>query len=713
MRSSLASSCHADERQVLPVVSVLLPVVLSLMSARVLAVDLVGEPEVLEDIQVEANAPPLDRLPLGQPRVLLKGDALTQKTMDTLGATLEQEQGLNNASFGPGVGQPVVRGQGGPRVQVMQDGLNLMDASQFSGDHANAIEPLLAEEIEVLKGPSTLLYGGTAIGGAVNVIDRRVPYVMPSAPFTGAFSTRYNSVSNETASVMKVDAGQDHVALHLDGFYRQNGNLQIPGYAINDAAYAQMNGGALPQINTFGYVGNTQGNAIGGTVGLSWVDDWGYSGASYNNRNDYYGVPLDGSSGSPKVAIAQNVSRSTFKTEWLSPLDLFSKATLRFAYNDYTHFELDNQVLNTTFTNQGYDSRIEIDQMPIGAWSGKFGLQTQNNMFNVIAAPGTMPAGAPLLAPLTAIQNYGLFTLQRWNHDAFTTEAGFRVEMDALTPAAGEAPSRSYLPVSASLAERWQINEKNELKLAFSRSQRSPQVQELYFDGYHDATNSIEIGNSGLGMETSYNLDLGYALKSDYGNLDLSVFQNWFQNYIYLYDTGLNADPNLYPYDQCPSSSSGCVSVYRYAQQNAVFRGYEANYKVPIQQDWVPGGVILELFSDFTRGQFTQGAGNVPRMPPLRYGFQLNYEIERWGFTNRLTRADPQNDPGVNQTATPGYMLWNVSGQYHLTVEGHDVMLFARGNNLLDQTIRSSVSYLRVYAPQAGRGGEIGIQITF
>jgi iron complex outermembrane receptor protein len=303
--------------------------------------------------------------------------------------------------------------------------------------------------------------------------------------------------------------------------------------------------------------------------------------------------------------------------------------------------------------------------------------------------------------------------LERIETGDWVTEAGVRIETNSLTPQAGEDPSRSYLPVSASLSELWHLNTKNDLKVAFSRSQRAPQVQELYFDGYHDATNSIEIGNTGLNMETSYNLDLGYAVKSDYGNLDLSLFQNWFQNYIYLYDSGIIADPNLYPYDQCPSPASGCVSVYRYAQQNAVFRGYEANYKIPVTQALIPGNIALELFSDYTRGQFTQGAGNVPRMPPLRYGLQLDYEVARYNFTSRLTRANPQNDAGANQTATPGYMLWNVTGQYHLNVEGHDVLLFARGNNLLDQTIRSSVSYLRVYAPQAGRGGEIGIQINF
>lgn len=666
----------------------------------------------LEEVQVEALTQKPNTLEVGQPKLVVKGDELKQKMTDTLGATLEQEQGLNNASFGPGVGQPVIRGQEGPRVQILQDGLNILDASQFSGDHANAIEPLLAEELEVLKGPAALLYGGTAIGGAVNVIDRRVPSAIPKSGLEGAFSTRYNSVSDETSSLLKVDAGSDHLALHLDGFYRQNGNLGIPGYAINDSAYAQQTGGALPEVNTRGYLANTAGNAIGGTAGFSWVDDWGFSGASYSNRNDYYGIPPDGSSGAPRVNIAQNVSRATSKTEWIKPGDLFEKATLRFAWNDYTHYEIEDQAVNATFTNKGYDSRIELEQLPFGPLTGKLGLQTQNNDFNVVAAPGMLPSGAPALAPLTAVQQYGVFALERLDHDAFSTEAGLRIEPNVLTPKSGMDPAKSYLPISASLSELWHVDAHNDLRATFSRSQRAPQVQELYFQGFHDATNSIEIGSTQLNVETSYNIDLGYVLDTEYGKLEASLFQNWFNNYIYLNDTGLLADPDLYPYNQCPSGATNCVPVYQYTQQNAVFRGYEVNYRMPISMDPRLGKLSMDLFSDYTRGQFTAG-GNVPRMPPLRYGFQLNYDLDRWAFNSRLTRANAQEYAGANQTVTPGYILWNISAQYHLKVEGYDVLLFARGNNLLDQTVRSSVSYLRVFAPQAGRGGEIGIQINF
>ena len=668
--------------------------------------------ETLDEIEVSASTADELDLGLGQPVTALVGDKLTKKVTDTLGATLEQEVGLNNASFGPGVGQPVIRGQSGPRVQVLQDGLNIMDASQFSGDHANAIEPVLAEKLEVIRGPSTLLYGGTAIGGAVNVIDNRVPMETPEHPLTGALSTRFNSVSNETSTAMKWDVAKDHLVMHLDGFYRQNGNLTIPGNAINQSAYVQETG-SQPSVNTFGYLANTMGNAIGGTAGLSWVDSWGYTGASYNNRNDLYGIPPNGSAGSPNVSIYQNVSRSTYKTEVKDPFGGVGKMTVRFAYNDYTHVELNDGVTNTTYTNDGAESRVELEHLPwLGGVTGVFGFQSQNNHFNVVSAPGSLAPDAPAIAPLSYIQNYSIFDLERFSLDPIQFEGGFRVERSAISTETTQAKTLAYLPVSGSFSALYKISTLQSSRISLTRSQRAPQIQELFFNGYHDATGGIEIGNSSLSPETSYNLDLGYQLKNEWMVLDLSLFQNWFDNYIFLANTGILADPDFYPYNHQCSEGGSCAPVYNYSQQSAIFRGYELTMNVPLWgEDW--GVVDIDLFSDYTRGQFSQG-GNVPRMPPLRYGLQLNYGYEHFEVNARLTRAQPQNDAGAYEATTPGYVLLNLNAQYRLkSFESGEIFLFLKANNLLDETIRNSVSYFRNIAPQPGRGGEVGLQIHF
>ncbi|QFY41235.1 TonB-dependent receptor [Candidatus Methylospira mobilis] len=671
-----------------------------------------NEMDTLDIVQVEAPALNEVVLANGQPQTTLSGDNLKKKIADSLGSTLEQEAGMNNASFGPGVGQPIVRGQGGPRVQVLQDSLSILDASQFSGDHANAIEPVLAERIEVLRGPATLLYGGTAIGGAVNIIDNRVPMKMPDKPITGTLASRYITMSNETSNVLKLDAGKDKLALHLDGFYRRNANQTIPGYAIDQSAYQQTTGN-LPDVNTYGYVGNTSGNAIGGTAGVSYIDDWGYAGLSYNNRNDYYGIPPRGGAGDPQVNIFQTMSRYTWKNEINTPFELAKKLSLRIAYNDYTHVELDANQLNTTFTNQGFDSRLEMEHQPLGPFTGTWGLQTQNNRFNVLSAPGTLPAGAPVISPYSNIQNYALFGIEKFDTGPVSYEAGLRVEGTSIN--AQNNPIRTYIPFSASASALWQVNDEHHVRLAASRSQRAPQIQELYFNGYHDASGSVELGSSNLNMETSYNLDLGYQFKSDWAKADITLFQDWFNNYIYRYNTGVYANTNVYPYNQpCDPNDPTCAAapVYQYNQQNATFMGFEANLTLPVVKSQY-GNVDLDLFSDFTRGRFVAG-GNVPRMPPLRYGAQLGYSKDEYNMNLRLTRANAQNLAGEYDTATPGYLLLNFNAQYKVAnVGGFEFMVFAKGNNLLNQTIRNSVSFLRVWAPQPGLGGELGVQISY
>jgi len=671
-----------------------------------------NEMDTMDTVQVEASALNEVVLANGQPQTTLSGDNLKKKIADSLGSTLEQEQGMNNASFGPGVGQPIVRGQGGPRVQVLQDGLSILDASQFSGDHANAIEPVLAERIEVLRGPATLLYGGTAIGGAVNIIDNRVPMKMPDKPITGTLASRYITMSNETSNVLKLDAGKDKFALHLDGFYRQNANQTVPGYAIDQSAYQQLTG-TTPDINTHGYVGNTSGNAIGGTAGASYIDDWGYAGLSYNNRNDYYGIPPRGGAGDPQVNLFQTMSRYTWKNEINTPFDLAKKLSLRIAYNDYTHVELDANQTNTTFTNQGFDSRLEMEHQPLGPFTGTWGLQTQNNRFSVLSAPGALPAGAPPISPYANIQDYALFGIEKFDTGPVSYEAGLRVEGTSIN--AQNNPIRTYIPISASASALWQINDEHHVRLAASRSQRAPQIQELYFNGYHDASGSVELGNSNLNMETSYNLDLGYQFKSDWAKADITLFQDWFNNYIYRYYTGVYANTNVYPYNQtCDPNDPTCAAapVYQYNQQNAAFMGFEANLTLPVVKSQY-GNVDLDLFSDFTRGQFVAG-GNVPRMPPLRYGAQLGYSMDEYNMNLRLTRANAQNLAGEYDTATPGYLLLNFNAQYKVAnVGGYEVTVFAKGNNLLNQTIRNSVSFMRVWAPQPGRGGELGVQISY
>ncbi|MEI7993768.1 MAG: TonB-dependent receptor [Methylococcaceae bacterium] len=267
--------------------------------------------------------------------------------------------------------------------------------------------------------------------------------------------------------------------------------------------------------------------------------------------------------------------------------------------------------------------------------------------------------------------------------------------------------SYNYTPISASASGLWKIDKRNSLDLAITRSQRAPQVQELLSNGFHDATRSFEEGDPNLQMETSYTLDFGYKFNANWMQAEFDLFHNWANNYIFQQRTGQFVYQDVQGNAQPCGTRTDCKPVLQSSQGNAIFKGFESKLIFPVMENHY-GSVDLTLFSDYTRGTFVNG-GDVPRMPPLRFGFQWDYTKQQWSGNLRFTRAQAQNNPGANDTATAGYYLLTLGGQYQIK-DFHDakIMLFAKANNLLNENIRNSVSYLRNFSPEPGRGRKWG-----
>jgi iron complex outermembrane receptor protein len=635
--------------------------------------------------------------------VLTKDDLLT-KAGRSIGETLAQELGMTSQSFGTGVGSPVIRGQAGPRVRVMQNGIGNNDVSQLSPDHANSVEPILADRIEVLRGPSTLLYGSGAIGGMVNVIDNRIPSSVPDQLVSGVAEQRYNSVSDETTSALKLDGGKGHAAFHLDGFYRDGGNLRIGGNAIDeDAARATDPSleGVDPIQNSKGFIPNTNTRAKGGTVGMSWVGEPGFAGVSINRLENNYGIPPDGTGGDP-VRIDLKQTKYDFKGELTRPSSFAEALRLKFGYTDYKHVELDGGIPATRFTNQSYESRLELAHKPMGPLRGVIGFQSVNSDFAAI--------GEEAVVPRSQTDSYALFAVESFDVGSVSYELGVRAEHQSVDPQ--ENQRRSYTPVSGAASALWRVDDNNQLGLAVTQSQRAPQVQELFSNGVHEATRSFEVGDPNLGKEISYNLDLGYRFKADWVRAQVDLFHNWVNDYIFQQRTGAVFDEESETIDSACTSPGACIPVLQSQQADAIFKGFEAKLVLSVMENRY-GLVDLTLFGDYTRGQFVNG-DDVPRMPPLRYGFQLDYAKEQWSANLRLTRGEPQDNPGDNESKTADYLLLNIGAQYRVkAIKQADLILFARGNNLLDENIRNSTSYLRNFAPEPGRGAEIGLRLNY
>jgi iron complex outermembrane receptor protein len=622
------------------------------------------------------------------PVTVLSDEELRLKVGHSIGETLKNELGITSQSFGPGVGTPVIRGQSGPRVRVLNNGIGSNDASSISPDHATSVEPLLAERIEVLRGPASLLYGSGAIGGVVNVIDNRIPGKLPERMLGGAVEQRFDSVADETSTVMKFEGGKSNLAYHLDGFYRGRNNLDIGGQAI-DVNAAQATDPTLNVIqNPQGTINNTSAHAISGSAGVSLVGDPGFAGISINRLENNYGIAPDGTGETTRIDLKQ--SKYDFKSELKNPFHFAEALRMKLGYTDYQHTEIADGIPGSFFTNKTYESRLELTHNPLGIFRGMVGFQAIAGDFAAIDK-----STGDVIVPRTQTNSYGVFAVESFNIGALVNQLGVRVEDTTLSPQG--LSSLSYVPVSASASSLWKLNDSNSLNLAITRSQRAPQVQELLANGYHDATRSFEIGNVNLREETSYNLDLGYKFKSDWVRAQFDLFHNWAGNYIYQQRNGAFID--------------GAV-VVEARQADATFMGYESKLIFPLLQNRL-GLFDLTLFSDFTRGQFDNGS-DVPRMPPLRFGFQIDHTKGEWNTNLRLTRGEAQTHAGDNDTATAGYMLLSLGTQYQiLDLHGADVMVFAKANNLLNENIRNSTSYLRNFAPEPGRGAEIGFRVSY
>ncbi len=648
------------------------------------------EQPVVELIPVIVTAPLEQNLSESAvPVTVLSDEELRLKVGHSIGETLKNELGITSQSFGPGVGTPVIRGQAGPRVRVLNNGIGSNDASAISPDHATSTEPLLAERIEVLRGPATLLYGSGAIGGVVNVIDNRIPGKLPDRLLGGALEQRFDSVSDETSTVLKIEGGKSNLAYHLDGFYRDRNNLDIGGQAI-DVNAAQATDPTLNVIqNTQGFINNTSAHAISGSAGVSLVGDPGFAGISINRLENNYGIAPDGSGGEiTRIDLKQN--KYDFKSELKKPFAFAESLRMKLGYTDYQHTEIADGEPGAFFTNKTYESRLELTHNPLGIFRGMVGFQAIAGDFAAIDK-----STSEVIVPRTQTHSYGAFAVESFDIGAFASQLGIRVEDTTLDPQGHS--SLSYTPVSASASSLWKINDNNSLNLAITRSQRAPQVQELLVNGFHDATRSFERGNLNLREETSYNLDLGYKFNSGRLRAQFDLFHNWAANYIYQQRNG---------------QFIAGAPVLETRQADATFMGYESKLVLPLMDNKY-GMVDLTLFSDYTRGQFVNGA-DVPRMPPLRFGFQIDHLKGNWDTNLRLTRGEAQTHAGGNDTPTAGYLLLNLSTQYQiLDLHGADVMVFAKANNLLNENIRNSTSYLRNFAPEPGRGAEIGFRVSY
>ena len=652
-----------------------------------------------------------------RPVDVLVGEDLDRERAATLGETLDQQPGIANASFGPGSGRVVIRGQSGPRVRVLDGGVGVIDASTVSPDHNISTEPFRAKQIEILRGPAALLYGNGAIGGVINVVSDTIPTESVDGNH-GELGTQYDSARNGRSVFGHVESGFGRFNLHIDGLARRTDDIDIPGFAEAEHEEHEEDGDHADEHEeeeASGTLANSSTSTNSAAIGTSWVDDWGFVGASLTTYRTNYGIPghhheeeheeeghEDEEGG---VRIDLNQLRYDAKFEVMNPFPALDRLRGAVVISDYEHTEIEpSGEPGTRFENDGIEARIEATHAPFGDFSGVVGLQWINSEFSAI--------GEEAFVPPVDTQSVGLFWVEEWQLDALRLEAGARVESTEHEPEGG-APARDYSTLSLSLGGNHALSDTVNLAVSLSRSQRAPSSQELYSNGPHLASETFEVGNLSLDEEIANNLDVSLHWQTDRFDAELTAFVTRYNDYIFQAETDAllpDGEPDRVD-EEGVASADGELLYVTYTQADADFAGAEASFSLLAVDSATTGQWRPRLFADTVSGELTDG-GSLPRITPSRVGAGLDWERGPFGADLRLTHVARQRDTASLETETDAYnrldadLTWVIRGQYEL-------LLGLRGRNLLDEEIRDHTSFIKDIAPGAGRSVIVDASVVF
>jgi iron complex outermembrane recepter protein len=635
------------------------------------------------------------------PVLTLTDDELVHRRQATLGETLAGQPGINFDNFGGGAGRPVIRGQTAPRVQTLSDSANIQDASAISPDHAVSTEPLLLRGIEVLRGPAALLYGGSAIGGAINLLDQKIPVTLPHGGLDFAAEGRLGTADQERSAVGGVTVALGPFALRAEAVARDTEDYRVPNRFGQDRI-----GGSFNDTTTV-------------SLGASWIGANGYLGFAYTRQRSNYGLPghseeygschADGLTlhcgvhdddhdehehdhehehehEAPFVKLRSE--RWDIRGEYRDPLPGFERARLRASFTDYAHSEIEEDEVGTTFTNRAYDVRLELTHKPIGGLRGVLGFQHSNSDLGSI--------GEEQFLPPSTTRNTAVFAMETLQVGPVRLELAARHEWQTIETTAGRRAE--HRPFSISGAAVWDIDGDYSLAFSLARSQRAPNVQELYsntlapYFGAHVATNTWELGTPTLGKETARSIDLTFRKTRGATTFTVSAYHQDFSNYIYAETLDRFEDFRL----------------VRYTAADARFTGIDAE----IEHRFSPTFAV-SLFGDYVRARLDDG-GDLPRIPAGRLGGRIDGDWGPLSADLEYFRVFDQTRIAPFETVTPGYDMVNATLAYHFDLgRWAKAEAFVRGTNLTDALAYNHASFIKTASPLRGRNVVFGLRFGF
>ena len=653
---------------------------------------------------------------------ILSGEELARDLRPSIGETLSKQPGVSATSFGPSASRPILRGFQGERVRVLTDGIGSIDVSNTSVDHAVVIDPLLAERVEIVRGPSALLYGSSAIGGVVNVIDSRIPRSIPENGYRVNAIAGYGSAANERSVAGAGDvAVGDKIVLHADGSYLKSDDLDIGGYVLSRqaraAALTAAAGPTTPDDPDFaetaalrGTLPNTAARTWTAGAGASLITDTGSLGISYSHYDSLYGVPIRYATESgqeqegPRISILQN--RLDLRGEVETGGGFLDKIRVRAGYANYRHFELEEDgAVGTAFYNKGIESRLELIQAKRGGWSGATGVQYYNRDFNV--------EGEEAFLPKNRTSQIGIFTLQQLELGKLRAEGGLRYESSSLeaAPLADDlrffSGKRHFDAFSGSAGLSYELAEGVRIGFNASRTERAPSGEELFARGGHAGTQSWELGSPDFRLEKSWGLEGTLHVHQDRFSLDASAYYNWFSNYI----SENQVDQAVCETAAAPSGRDADLPCFQFQQADARYYGFEVDASFRLAQIG-NYAVNLDAVGDYVRANIVDAAP-VPRIPPARVLGGIEVQSDRLSARAEVEHVFEQDRIAPFETPASDYTLVNASIGFKPIPGNNRISLLLSANNIFDVEARRHSSFLKDFAPLAGRDLRASVRVGF
>ncbi|MGX7925070.1 TonB-dependent receptor [Tsuneonella sp. HG094] len=648
---------------------------------------------------------------------VMEGIELQRSLAGQIGEVIAREPGVTASGFAPGASRPILRGFSGERVKVLVDGIGAIDVSNTSADHAVSIDPLTAERIEVLRGPAVLLYGSQAIGGAVNVIDKRIPQRRLDEPFhvdaTASADTAYDL--REAGASMDVNVGGGFV-VHADGSWRDTNDMRIPGYVVSpglraellaeaDEEAAEGHGDEAAELreeaDRSGVLANSATRTWSANGGFAFFAGESNLGASVGVYDTLYGVPGrpgaghahggEGEAGEEEGDVPISIGLRQYRADLRGRLDtgggLFDALTTRVGYSDYTHTEFEGDETGTVFDVEGLEARAELVQARRGTWQGSIGGQYYFRDFRATGAEAYIPPNLTEQMSLFSLQEVGVGPVQlefAGRYERTKVEAatvGFARDFDALSGALGIAHETER-------GLRFGVN--------LSRVARAPSAEELLADGAHIATQAYEIGDPGLGVERAWGVEAFMRGRVGPGTVSLAAYRNKFSGYVYQEATGLEIDG---------------LPVLQTVQRDATYSGVEGEFSYPVIESG-PFTLLADVRGDYIRATLTDGTP-LPRIPPMSLLGALEARTDRIDLRGEVQRTFAQDRVGQNETATPGFTFVNASIAWKPITGSDTVTVLLQADNIFDVDGRRHVSFTKDFVPLAGRNVKLSVRASF